>query len=143
MKQLLDRISQKFEITLPATVSSIEAAENHFNLKLPNDYKEFLRYTNGLEGMTNKRYYIALWSAEELIELNKAYHVEEFVSNIIIIGSDGSEDAFAFNTTNMSIVKLPFIGMGQIAHESISETFEGFLHSQIGNDKSLFRRLFG
>ena len=72
-----------------------------------------------------------LWSAEELVKLNQAYHVNEFVSNIIIIGSDGAEEAFAFDTTNMTIVQLPFIGMGHIPNEKLSDTFSDFLSSQI------------
>ena len=141
MKQLLEKLNTCFDTVLPATLSAIETAEKFFHLKLPEDYKEFLQFTNGIEGDTTDNYFV-LWSAEELVELNQAYNVKEFVSNIIIIGSDGAEDAFAFDTTNMSIVKLPFIGMGNIANEKLSDTFEDFLSSQIKENKSFFKRLF-
>ena len=118
----------------------LTTVEKFFNLKLPTDYKEFLQFTNGLEGETSRRY-LVLWSAEELVELNQAYNVKEFVSNTILIGSDGAEDAFAFNTTNMSIVKLPFIGMGHIANEKVSDTFGDFLSFQIKEEsKGFFKR---
>jgi hypothetical protein len=142
MKLLLEKLANSFNTSSSATLSVIETAERFFNLQLPGDYKEFLQFTNGLEGET-KDNYLVLWSAEELVELNKAYNVTEFVSNIIIIGSDGAEEAFAFDTTNMSVVKLPFIGMGYIANEKLSDTFEGFLTSQIRKDKSFFKRFFG
>lgn len=129
MKQLPDKLTD-FSTVSPATVSAIEAAEKYFSLMLPEDYREFLQFTNGLEGETADNY-LVLWSAEELVELNQAYNVKEFVSNIVIIGSDGAEDAFAFDTTNMTIVKLPFIGMGHIAQEKLSDTFSDFLSSQI------------
>jgi hypothetical protein len=119
------------------THSAIEAAEIFFNTKFPNDYKDFLQLTNGFESETEDSY-LVLWSAEELVELNQAYNVKEFVSDIILIGSDGAEDAFAFDTTNMTIVKLPFIGMGHIANEKLSDTFRDFLYSRIKVDKSLF-----
>jgi hypothetical protein len=115
-------------------VSAIESVERFFNIKLPSDYKEFLQVTNGLEGETADNY-LVLWSAEELVKLNQAYHVNEFVSNILIIGSDGAEEAFAFDTTDMTIVQFPFIGMGHIPDEKLFDTFSDFLSSQIKEEK--------
>ncbi|MCU0450991.1 MAG: SMI1/KNR4 family protein [Bernardetiaceae bacterium] len=143
MTQLLEKLANSFDIVSPATSSAIDSAEKFFNLKLPTEYKYFLQFSNGLEGETADGY-LVLWGAEELIELNQAYNVNEFISNIILIGSDGAEDAFGFDTTNMSIVKLPFIGMGHIPNEKLSDTFSGFLSSQIKEEnKSFFKRLFG
>jgi hypothetical protein len=143
MTQLLEKLANNFNTVSPAIPSAIEAAEKFFNLKLPTDYKEFLQFTNGLEGETADSY-LVLWSAEELIDLNQAYNVKEFISNIILIGSDGAEDAFGFDTTNMTIVKLPFIGMGHMTNEKLSDTFGDFLSSQIKEEnKGFFKRLFG
>src|SRR5205085_8698161 len=112
----LEKLANNFDTASPATPLAIESAETLFNLKFPTDYREFLLFTNGLEGKTGDSY-LVLWSVDELVKLNQAYHVKEFVSNIIIIGSDGAEDAFAFETTDMTIVRLPFIGMGHIPDE--------------------------
>lgn len=143
MKKLLEKLTHNFDTVAPATTSAIETAESFFNLLLPTDYKEFLQFTNGLEGETTISY-LVLWSAEELVELNQAYNVKEFVSNVIIFGSDGAEEAFGFDTTNMCVVKLPFIGMGHIPNENISGTFRNFLSSQIKEEnRSFFKRLFG
>jgi len=142
MTQLLNKLANGFDTVSPATHSAIETVEKFFNLKLPTDYKEFLQFTNGLEGETADSY-LVLWSAEELVELNQAYNVNEFVSNIILIGSDGAEEAFAFDTTNMSVIKLPFIGMGHIANEKLFDTFGAFLSSQVKENTSFFKRLFG
>jgi len=143
MKQLFDKLTNNFDTVSPATSSAIETAEMFFNLKLPTDYKEFLQFTNGIEGETTDNY-LVLWSAEELVELNQAYNVQEFVSNIIIFGSDGADEAFCFDTTNMSIVKMPFIGMGHIPNEKLSDTFSDFLSLQIKEkNKGFFNRLFG
>lgn len=142
MKQLLEKLASQFDLVSPATLSAIETAEKFFDLTLPTDYKEFLQVTNGVEGKT-KDNYLVLWGAEELVELNQKYNVKEFILNIVIIGSDGAEDAFAFDTTNMNVVKLPFIGMGHIPNEKLSDTFEDFLSSQIIENKSFFKRLLG
>lgn len=140
MRQLLDKLIG-FNTVLPATLSAIETAEKFFSLKLPEDYKEFLQFTNGLEGETADGY-LVLWSAEELVELNQAYHVKEFVSNIVIIGSDGAEDAFAFDATDMTIVKLPFVGMGYVKSEKVSDSFSSFLSSKIKQKQGFFKRLW-
>ena len=142
MTQLFEKLANSFDTVSAATPSAIETAEKFFNLKLPTDYKEFLQFSNGLEGETADSY-LVLWSAEELVELNQAYNVKEFVSTIILIGSDGAEDAFGFDTTNMTIVKLPFIGIGHIANQKLSDTFGKFLSSQIKEEnKGFFKRLF-
>jgi hypothetical protein len=139
----LTKLPEIFDISIPATHSEIAAAENHFNFSFPTDYKEFLLITNGLEGEVNNEY-LVLWSIKELIELNTAYHVKEFIENIIIFGSDGAEEAFAFDIsdTNPSIVKLPFIGMGYIPNEKLTDTFEGFLSSKV-ETKNFIKRFFG
>lgn len=81
MKQLLEKLTNSFDTVSSASPSVIETAEKFFNLRLPTDYKEFLQFTNGLDGETTDSY-LVLWSAEELVELNQAYNVKEFVSNI-------------------------------------------------------------
>jgi len=43
----------------------------------------------------------------------------------------------------MTIVKLPFIGMGHIANEKLSDTFSEFLSSQIKENKGFLKRFFG
>ena len=144
MKQLLDKVSSNFDINIPATTGQIQEMEKHFNFQFPDDYKEFLKFTNGLEGFTTDNY-LVLWTTDELVQLNQAYNVNEFISNTIIFGSDGGEEAFAFDISSSSptIIKLPFIGMGHIANEKLSNTFETFLASQIKEPKSIFKRLFG
>ena len=142
MKKLLNTISNNFEKNAPAATSAIEAIETYFNVQLPADYIQFLQFTNGIEGPIGDNY-LVLWSAEEVIQLNQAYNVREFVSNILIIGSNGADEAFAFNTTDMSIVNLPFIGMGHDVMDKLADTFEGFLASQINGNRNLFKRIFG
>ena len=144
MKQLFDKLSSNFEILTPATINAIEKAELHFAFKFPTDYKDFLFFSNGLEGNTGDSY-IVIWSIEELIELNEAYKVKDFISNLIIFGSDGAEDAYGFDISgvNCKIVRLPFIGMGHIPNELIGDTFYDFLSTIIKENKSIFKRLFG
>ena len=128
MKLSLNELRKNFDTESPATHSEIARMEKYFGYLFPADYKEFLSLTNGLEGCINDEY-LVLWGTHELIELNIAYQVKDFVKDVIIFGSDGAEDAFAFDVANPSpfIIKLPFIGMGHIANERLAGTFEEFL----------------
>jgi hypothetical protein len=143
MKLSLNSLLKNFSIGSPATSSEIAKAEEYFGYAFPVDYKEFLSLTNGMEGSL-KDDYLVLWSTNELVELNIAYQVKDFVKDLIIFGSDGEEDAFAFDFANLQsfIVKLPFIGMGHIPTEKLADTFEEFLLPRIQNG-SLISRLFG
>ena len=144
MKQILSKLSSNFHVGTPATNDQLGEIEKHFNCIFPDDYKEFLKFTNGLEGFTPSNY-LVLWTTQELIQLNQAYNVKEFIANTIIFGSDGGEEAFAFDisSTDFTIIKLPFIGMGHIANEKLFDTFESFLESQVKENKSIFKRIFG
>ena len=144
MKFLFEKISKSFDVSAPATQTAIDLMEKHFNVKFPSDYKDFLLFSNGFEGYT-KNGYIVIWGAEEMVQLNEDYHVKEFVSNIVIFGSDGAEDAFAFDTleNKFTIVRLPFIGMGHISNENMCGTFEEFLVSKADLKGGLLKRFFG
>lgn len=143
MNLSIKELSKGFDIAGPATSLEITRIETHFGYLFPNDYKEFLQITNGLEGIANDEY-LVLWGTSELIELNNAYKVQDYLQNIIIIGSDGAEDAFAFDISSVQpyVVKLPFIGMGHIPNEKLADTFEHFLIPRLQR-KGIIGRSFG
>jgi len=143
MKISLEALSRQFDVAAAATRTEIEEVDRHFNYPFPADYKAFLQTTNGLEGEEKGYGYLVLWSTKELIELNTAYQVKEFVENVIIFGSDGAENAFGFDITSGAIVKLPFIGMGHIPNEQVADTFEEFLSTITTPNTSFIKRLFG
>lgn len=144
MRTLSRKFKADFYLNAPATNVAIDIAEKHFACCLPEDYKELLLCSNGFEGNATDNY-LVVWSIEELVTLNEAYNAKEFISDVIIFGSDGGEEAFAFDisTEKITIVKLPFIGMGYIANEKIADSFREFMGSQIREKKSIFKRLLG
>ena len=70
-----------------------------------------------------------LWSIEELVEFNKSYQVDEFAPGLLLIGSDGSGEAFAFDTriNPWQMVQVPFVGMSLDDVEVLAPSFELFL----------------
>ena len=81
---------------------------------LPESYIEFLKFSNGIEGSVSNGSYLRLWKAEELDELNKGYEAEEFIPGMLLVGTDGGDEAVGIDLrkdspTCGSFFKVPFI----------------------------------
>jgi hypothetical protein len=112
------------------------ASENALNqfmkssgIKLPEQYLEFMRISNGIEGFIDQNSYLILWPIEQISELNEAYAVEEFAPGLLIFGSNGGDIAYAFDTRSekMPIVETPFIGMNLDNVKLCGTTLKSFL----------------
>jgi hypothetical protein len=116
------------EVNPPIDSNKVKKVESVLGVTFPDDYVEFITYTNGAEGSIGENY-LVLWVIDEIVELNEGYSVNEFAKGLVLFGSDGGDTAFAFDTrTNeMRIVTVPFIGMGLDEITTISNTFNGFL----------------
>jgi hypothetical protein len=123
-----DGLLARFGRNAPAVESSIEGLQAKLGFRLPPDYVEFLRGTNGGEGFVGNSY-LVLWRAEELLEKNSAYHVAEFAPGLFLIGSDGADEAFGFDTRSevTPIVRVPFIGMDARECRLLASDFGAFL----------------
>ena len=106
-----------------------EGAIADLNVKLPEDYLDFLRLSNGGEGFLSERCYAMLWRAEELDQANRDYHVPEQAPGLYVFGSNGGGEAFAFDLReqNPPIVVVPFIGMELQDALRAAATFSDFL----------------
>jgi hypothetical protein len=114
-----------------ASDETLKAAERALQVELPSDYNEFLRASNGGEGFLGQNY-IALWRVEELKERNDGYGVEQFAPGLILFGSDGGGEAYAFDTraNPWVVVQVPFIGMGDPSLTiALGRSFSEFLQN--------------
>ena len=92
----------------------------------PADYKEFLDMYNGGSGSVGENSYLQLWAFEDIDELNKDYEVVEFLSNIVLIGSDGGDTAYGINQKG-EFVEVPFIGMDDEEVKVVAVRFDDFI----------------
>ncbi len=111
----------------PVEGNKVKKVEAELDVTFPNDYIEFISYSNGAEGSIGENYLI-LWSIEDIVELNEDYGVNEFAKGLVLFGSDGGDTAFAFDkrTNETQIVTVPFIGMDLNEITTCSNTFNGF-----------------
>jgi hypothetical protein len=125
-KQLL----AKFNGNPPTNRSAISKFEFESRVKLPDDFALFLQQMNGGDGFIGDAYVI-LWPVQELLEKNQAYEVADSAPGLLLFGSDGGGEAFAFDTRSleMPIVAVPFIGMEMEAALPIAPNFNSFLEA--------------
>ena len=91
---------------------------------LPTDYLDFLARSNGGEGFVGREYLI-LWKAEEIVTFNSDYQVAEFAPGIILFGSSGGGEGYAFDAREMKfpVVRVPFIGLDLKYAEAVAPSF--------------------
>ncbi len=113
----------------PASEEAIRLFAEQSGLFLPRQYIQFLKKSNGGEGFVGqKSAYLILWGVDELLEMNKAYRVEECAPNVLLFGSSGAGEAYGFDVyMQMEVVKVPFVGMSPDRTESVAPTFNEFL----------------
>ncbi|HEY4388290.1 MAG TPA: hypothetical protein VGN34_27890, partial [Ktedonobacteraceae bacterium] len=98
-----------------------------------------LRASNGLEGAIREDIYIILWKAEELIESNQGYSMEEFAPGCFLIGSDGGETSYGLDLRVNSVtygyfLSRPFISPGWDEATILGKTVGEFITTLIGRD---------
>ena len=123
------RLSAKLKTRPPAEPKDITEFEAARGIKLPTDYVSFMLQSDGAEGPVGKNGYLNLWKIGELIELNQAYRAEEFAPGLLLFGSDGGDEAFAFDTrvSGLPIVETPFVGMSLEDAIPLASTFTELL----------------
>ena len=129
MADSFNALLEKFDANGPSATGIMDCVERHFGCLLPVQYKGFMGAHDGGEGFIGKQYLI-LWRAGELIDFNRDYEVAKYAPGLLLFGSNGGGEAFAFDTReaeNMKIRMVPFIGMSLQDAKLIADTFEDFL----------------
>jgi len=114
--------------------TTIREFENLSGLSLPADYRYFLTIANGAEGFLSDDIYVMLWAVEELLELNRGYEVEEYAPGLLLFGSSGGGEAYAFDTRGgrMGVVSVPFVVMELSKVRFLAPSFTEFLEKAVG-----------
>jgi hypothetical protein len=132
MDQRLEELLSEFTGSTPAPAESLALLEQYFGnfgKKLPADLRELIETSDGAEGFING-HYLMLWSATEIIECNKSYQVDLYAPGLLLFGSNGGGEAYAFDTrasNSMPVVRVPFIGMDLEYADVEAPTFTEFL----------------
>ena len=114
-----------------ASESDILRLESDLNVRLPDDYRDFLRSSNGTEGFLAPDIYVLLWSANQIISLNTGYCVHEFLPGTVLLGSNGADTGYGLNfgASPEYYFAVPLIGMAVDSMSFLGVSFEQFLNA--------------
>ena len=114
-----------------ATDEAIGHAEHALGRELPDDYKQVLSASDGLEGFIGEDAYLTLWPTSDLASLNEAYVVSELAPGLTLLGTDGGDTGYGFrrNQGQVEFVSIPLIGMDSSAASVIGRTFTELLET--------------
>ena len=90
------------------------------------NYEEYLKQTVCGEGMIGENNYLLLWEKNEIEELNDDYETQDFLSDIILIGSDGGDMAYGIDISG-KYIEVPFIGMDDEEVKIVADDFDSFI----------------
>ena len=129
MKQDFEELLADFSGNDPATEDALRAVETKVGKTLPPDFRELLKISNGGEGNIGN-HYLMIWSIEEVLDYNQQYEVEKYAPGLMIFGSSGGGEAYAFDYRSGKfggVVKIPFVGMDLDDVRSLAPAFIEFL----------------
>ena len=109
-----------------ATPEAIARVEQSLGIPLPQDYRDFLGFSDGFNGEVNG-HYLVLWGTGELADLARGYDLLPVRPGQLLIGSNGGPTAFGI--TAQGYISLPFVFAGPIADEIrvLAADFDNFL----------------
>ena len=67
------------------------------SFRLPPDYLNFLRFSNGAIGI-GPNLFVVIWSTEEAVESNRDYNTDDLAPGLFLIGSDGCGNLLGIDT---------------------------------------------
>ena len=105
---------------------NISACQEYLSGEKYVNFEKYLKHTVCGEGMVGENNYLLLWEKNEIEELNNDYETQEFLNNIILIGSDGGDMAYGIDISG-KYVEVPFIGMDDENVKVIAKDFDGFI----------------
>lgn len=100
----------EMELNAPTSMQIFAEVESQLGIKFPQDYVDFMLLSNGCEGIIGDSY-LRIWPIEDIIKMNQAYEVDEYVPGLIIFGTNGGGEAFAFDkrTESIKYIMVPFM----------------------------------
>lgn len=135
MQQLMDRLAPNWSKKPGATNGLIEKVEQALGFHLPEDYKAFVRWSNGGEGQVGN-IYLSLWRVENIKELNEDYQIGRYLPHVVGIGSDAGGECYAFDYrirgAAPAFILVPFGDLEPEAVNVVGSSFREALENALG-----------
>lgn len=95
---------------------------------LPQDYLDYLHWSNGGEGTIAGRY-VSCWPAEEILDLNRDYEIPQHLPDCLAFATDGGSDAylFDFRTHEPGVICVALGDLSYAEAVTVAPSFRRFL----------------
>lgn len=95
---------------------------------LPLDYLQTVQEANGCEGWVGGAW-LRLYRLEDVRKINKWYGVDDFAPGLLLFGSNGGGEAFAFDCRQspVAVLKIPFIPLDFEYAERVAADVAGLM----------------
>ena len=113
-----------------ASLEAIRYREAELGVTFPDDYVDFMLSSNGGEGFVGgDRLYVQIDPIEEMMDVELQETLARDRPGLVVFGSDGAGEAFAFDTRGdeFTIVMFPWIGLDEEEVLPQGRTFTEFL----------------
>ena len=120
------------EFNSPAKDEDIGELEKQLGISLPNDYKDFLKFTNGMDGQINE--FIVNFNSVDKIYQSTLDTCVKFFPWAIYIGTNGNLEMFVIDKRQKpyQFGLLPYIGDDN-DFIPLGDTFEKFIERLYNN----------
>lgn len=128
MSDLWDDYLSGFDLSPPASERAVRDVEAELHVVLPPEYKAFLLEHDGGEGFIGDEY-LAIWSIGNIVRFNREYEVDVYAPGLVMFGSNGGGDGFAFDArmTPWPVLRVDFVGMSLESSSRVADSFGAFL----------------
>lgn len=128
-KETIDMMKE-MDFSDPADSEIIASVEREVGMEFPEQYKDFMRTSNGAEGPLGDSSYLSIWPLDEIADLNEDYGVKKFTPGLLYFGSDGGGTAYAFDNRVVppNIVEFPFDSIHIEDAVKIADTLDEFIY---------------
>ena len=138
MEDLIEAIEESWYKEPGATEEQLRQAESALGFPLPEDYKAFMRWSNGGGGRIGGTY-LALWNIEDVREANESYGIDHYLPGVVGVGTDGGSQSYAFDyRAKNDMPSLIRVDLGDLDPESVifvSHSFRAALERALRGER--------
>jgi hypothetical protein len=134
---ILDKISEEFELVTSGTKSSdieIDELIKFSRIDIPCEFLDIIKEKSEIEIWVNKEKYVRLWGAKGCIEMNDAYHIQQYIPESLAIGDDECSNALLYANGNRG-VGVYIVSFGNLDIDEmvyIADSLEAFFVNKEG-----------
>jgi SMI1 / KNR4 family (SUKH-1) len=127
--RISELLSAPFNLRTPASVAEISELRRQFSVSMSSDYFQFLLIGNGGCGDVGSGDYAMFWGSDEIPSYNLEYETNTYAPGLILFGSNGGGEAFAFDSSQgtLTIGIVPFVGLSLVEYRPMAQSFVEFL----------------